>query len=129
VLQLFPGDGEMAALCRAHDWASTPLGPPEGWPASLRTTVSILLASRHPMFLFWGPELIQFYNDAYRVTLGADGRHPRALGARGREFWAKIWGLIGPQIDHVLAGGEATWHEDQPIPTTREGQVEEIYWT
>jgi two-component system, cell cycle sensor histidine kinase and response regulator CckA len=96
---------------------------------SLRTTVSTLLASQHPMFLFWGPELIQFYNDAYRATLGQDGRHPRALGARGREFWAEIWEVIGPQIDQVLAGGEATWHEDQPIPTTREGQVEEIYWT
>src|SRR5665811_1105863 len=64
------GGGEMGALTRAHDWSATPLGKPETWPQSLRTAVRILLNTNHPMFIWWGPELIQFYNDAYRQTMG-----------------------------------------------------------
>ena len=84
------GGGEMGVLMRAHDWLSTPLGSPELWPQSLRTSVRILLNTQHPMFIWWAPELIQFYNDAYRRTMGPE-RHPSALGQRGRECWAEIW--------------------------------------
>jgi hypothetical protein len=86
---LFTGPGEMRALCRAFEWSTTSLGPVEGWSHALRTTVDTLLASRNPMFLWWGPELVQFYNDAYRPSFGLGDRHPRALGARGREFWSR----------------------------------------
>jgi PAS domain-containing protein len=126
---LFDGPGEMRALCRAFDWASTPLGPSAAWPQSLRTTTSMLLASRNPMFLWWGPELIQIYNDAYRPSFGAEGRHPRALGMRGRECWTDIWPVIGPQIEQVMSGGESTWHEDQYIPIERNGRLEDVWWT
>ncbi|HUF27736.1 MAG TPA: PAS domain-containing protein [Gemmatimonadaceae bacterium] len=119
----------MAARCRAYDWAATPLGPVAGWSQSLRTTVGIVLASRNPMFLWWGPELVQFYNDAYRPSLGEGQRHPRALGMRGRQFWTDIWEAIGPQIDQVMAGGEATWHEDQYLPIERNGRLEDVWWT
>src|SRR5690349_10988788 len=88
---LFAGPGEMRALCRAFDWGATALGPPDGWSRSLRTTAGIVLDCRNPMFLWWGPELVQLYNDAYRPSLGQGGRHPRALGSRGREFWTDIW--------------------------------------
>jgi signal transduction histidine kinase len=81
------------------------------------------------MFLFWGPDLVQFYNDAYRPSLAEGGRHPRALGMRGAEFWTEIWDIIGPQIAQVLAGGEATWHEDHLVPIERNGRIEEVYWT
>ena len=81
------------------------------------------------MFLWWGPELVQLYNDAYRPSLGGDGRHPRALGARGREFWTDIWEVIGPQIAQVMGGGEATWHEDQYLPIERNGRLEDVWWT
>jgi signal transduction histidine kinase/ActR/RegA family two-component response regulator len=118
----------MGALMRAFDWAQTPLGPVETWPASLRTSVSTLLTTRHPMFLWWGPELIQFYNDGYRLSLGPD-RHPSALGQRGRECWAEIWSVIGPEVDSIMAGGEATWHEDFLIPITRGDRVEDVYWS
>ena len=73
---VFAGSGEMRALGRALDWAATPLGPVEDWTHSLRTTVRTLLGSRSPMFLWWGPELVQIYNDAYRPSFGASGRHP-----------------------------------------------------
>src|SRR5664279_2526448 len=122
------GGGEMGALTRAYDWSATPLGKPESWPQSLRTALRILLNTNHPMFIWWGSDLIQFYNDAYRQTMGPE-RHPSALGQRGRECWEEIWPIIGPQIDQVMSGGGATWHENQLVPVTRHGRLEEVYWT
>ncbi len=120
--------GEMGELTRAFDWSSTSLGPIENWPQSLKTITSVLLTSRHPMFLWWGDELIQIYNDGYRPSLGED-RHPAALGARGREFWGDIWPVIGPEVESVMRGGEASWHEDNLVPISRNGRMEEVYWT
>src|SRR5436853_1638768 len=122
------GGGEMGQLTRAFDWSATPIGPPDGWPQSLRTAVRILLNTNHPMFIWWGPELIQFYNDAYRQAMGPE-RHPSALGQRGRECWEEIWPIIGPQIEQVMSGGGATWHEDQLVPVTRHGRLEQVWWT
>jgi PAS domain S-box-containing protein len=122
------GGGEMGALTRAYDWSANPLGAPETWPQSLRTAVRILLNTNHPMFIWWGPKLIQFYNDAYRQTMGPE-RHPGALGQGGRECWAEIWDIIGPQIEQVMSGGGATWHENQLVPVTRHGRLEQVYWT
>jgi PAS domain S-box-containing protein len=124
----FSGGGEMGALMRAHDWASTPLGPPDTWPAILRTTIRLLLTSNHPMFIWWGPELIQFYNDAYRQTMGPE-RHPGAFGQRGRECWTEVWDIIGPEVDLVMSGKGATWHEDALVPVTRHGKRENVWWT
>jgi len=118
----------MGARIRAHDWASTPVGPMEAWPQSLKVAVRLLLSSRHPMFIWWGPELIQFYNDAYAESLGPE-KHPSALGARGRDTWPEIWDVIGPQIDQVMSGGEATWHEDQLVPIVRHGGTQNVWWT
>ncbi|WP_291864243.1 PAS domain-containing protein [Bradyrhizobium sp.] len=122
------GGGEMGALVRARDWSASPLGPPENWPQSLRTALRIVLNTNHPMFIWWGPDLIQFYNDAYGQTMGPE-RHPSALGQRGRECWAEIWNIIGPQIAQVMSGGGATWHENQLVPVTRHGKLEPVYWT
>jgi signal transduction histidine kinase len=122
------GGGEMGALMRAFDWTATPLGPPEGWPASLKTSVRMLLTSHHPMFIWWGPELIQFYNDAYRRTMGPE-LHPRALGQPGRECWQETWHIIGPDIAFVMDGHGATWHEDTLVPFTRHGKRDEVWWT
>ena len=130
---LFAGPGEMRALCREVDWAATPLGPVSSWPVSLRTVVGIVLGSRNPMFLFWGPDLVQIYNDAYRPSLGAAGsatsRHPKALGMKGRDFWTDIWDAIGPQIEQVMTTGVATWHEDQYLPIERNGRLDDVWWT
>src|ERR1700726_1662133 len=100
------GGGEMGAATRAYDWSASPLGKSDTWPQSLRTALRILLNTNHPMFIWWGEELIQFYNDAYRQTMGPE-RHPSALGQRGRECWAEIWPIIGPQIEQVMRGGGA----------------------
>ncbi len=118
----------MGALTRAFDWSATSLGPPATWPQSLRVTVRIMLNTRHPMFIWWGPDLIQFYNDAYRETMGPE-RHPSALGGRGQECWAEIWDIIGPQIAYVMSGQGSTWDEDRLIPVTRHGKREDVWWT
>ncbi|WP_343585774.1 PAS domain S-box protein [Flavobacterium sp.] len=121
--------GEMGKLTRTKDWSNTTVGPVESWPQSLRTTLGILLNSKFPMFLFWGPDHICFYNDAYRPSLGNNGKHPSILGEKGADYWSEIWDFIKPLIDQVLQKGEATWHEDQLLPIYRNGKMEDVYWT
>jgi PAS domain S-box-containing protein len=128
-LKFLTGGGEMGELTRKKDWSKTPVGPPESWPQSLRTTLGIILNSKFPMFLWWGPQLTCFYNDAYRPSLGQNGKHPFILGQNAEEAWPEIWTIIKPLIDQVLAGGEATWSEDQLIPIYRNGRLEDVYWT
>ncbi len=119
----------MGQLSRSFDWSQTSLGTPDTWSAGLRTIISVVLNSRFPMFLFWGDQLTCFYNDAYRPSLGIDGKHPYALGKPAVEVWPEIWPVIKPLLDQVLSGGEATWSEDQLIPFYRNGKIEDIYWT
>lgn len=116
------------ALARSVDWSRTPLGEPESWPAALKTTLGTLFNSRFPMFLWWGPELIQFYNDAYLPSFGV-GKHPAAMGQRGVECWPEIWPIIGPQIHDVMERGIPSWNEDQLVPIERNGRLEDVYWT
>ncbi|HEX5750274.1 MAG TPA: ATP-binding protein [Archangium sp.] len=126
--EVLRGGGEMGALMRALDWSTTAVGPVETWPQSLRTVLSILLTSRHPIFLWWGQELVQFYNDAYRPILGAT-KHPRALGQRGRECWTEIWDVIAPMIQSVMERGESTFIQDGLLCLDRNGYLEEAYFT
>jgi signal transduction histidine kinase/CheY-like chemotaxis protein len=127
-LEFLSGGGEMGRRIRAHPWRETPLGPPDNWPQGLRTALRILLTTQHPIFVFWGPELICFYNDAYSRSLGPE-QHPSMLGQPARTQWPLIWDVIGPQIDQVMSGGGATWHENQKLVIERHGKVEDIYWT
>jgi signal transduction histidine kinase/DNA-binding response OmpR family regulator len=124
---VFHGGGELGALMRTHDWASTPLGPPEDWPRSLQSIVRMMLTSRYQMWMAWGPDLTFFCNDAYAPTLGV--KHPWALGQPATAVWAEIWGDIGPLIDHVLATGEATYSEGMLLFLERSGFPEETYHT
>lgn len=128
-LSFLRGGGEMGELTRSKDWSITPVGDPETWPSSLRITLGLLLSSKFPMFLWWGPELICFYNDAYRPSLGNEGKHPSILGMPAKQAWPEIWDIIKPLIDQVLSGGEATWSEDQLVPIYRNGHIEDVYWT
>jgi signal transduction histidine kinase len=122
-----PGGGEMGALIRAFDWASTPVGPFERWPATLRTAVSLLLASGYPMCLAWGADLLQFYNDAFRPILGAS-KHPGALGQPTPECFAEIWDVIAPMFDRVMAAGETVTYHDFELSLDRHGYLEECYF-
>lgn len=122
------GGGEMGALIRAYDWDKSSLGPPTHWSQALKVAVRLLLSSGHPMLIWWGPQLIQFYNDAYRRSIGPE-RHPSALGQEGKQCWQEIWPIIGPQIEQVTAGEGYTWHENQLVPITRHGSREDVYWT
>ncbi|MGC3943649.1 MAG: PAS domain-containing protein [Chryseolinea sp.] len=127
--QFLEGGGEMGALTRAYDWSGTPLGPVEQWPQTLKAIVGVILHSEFPMFLWWGDELIQFYNDAYRPSLGENGKHPTALGQRAAECWPEIWEVIYPLINQVRTTNKSFFLEDQLIPIYRNGQLEEVYWT
>jgi PAS domain S-box-containing protein len=124
--RVFPGEGEMARRMRAYPWADSPMGGPEQWPASLRTACRIVLTSRFPMIVWWGPHLRFLYNDAYLPLLGTN--HP-ALGKPGERVWSEIWHIIGPMLDSVMASGQATWSEDLLLPLSRHGYLEETYWT
>jgi hypothetical protein len=92
--------GEMGALMREFDWSQTPVDPRSKWPQSLRTATRIILTSRYAMFIWWGRELVNLYNDPYREFLGI--KHPTALGKSARDVWAEIWDEIGPRADAVL---------------------------
>ena len=125
---VFRADQEIGRDLSAVDWISTPLGPVDGWPQSLRTAVNILLSSRFAMWMAWGPELTFFCNAAYRRdTLGR--KYPWALGRPASEVWAEIWVDIGPRIERVLSTGEATWDEALMLLLERSGYPEETYHT
>src|SRR6516225_3518399 len=126
-LSFLAGGGEMGTRMRSMDWARTPLGRPEQWPQSLRSTVSMLLPSKAQIIFFWGPEFTVLYNDAYRPVFGA--KHPHALGLPGSEAWKEIWDT---QLHDLLAGvvrtGEAFWARDLLFEIERYGFREETYF-
>lgn len=121
------GGGKMGELIREKDWSETSLGIPEYWPQSLRTTISTCLNSRFPILVWWGPDLVMLYNDAYRPMLGE--KHPASLGEKGRLVWPEIWNIIGPMLHGVYEQGLSTWSENQLLLLNRHGFAEECYFT
>src|SRR3954449_6429345 len=117
----------MGALMRTIDWSRTPVGRVDAWPQSLRTALSILLETGFPMYIAWGPEYTQFYNDGYRPILGST-KHPAAMGRRASETFAESWHIIGPMFDQAMAG-KALGAEDWMLPLDRHGYLEECYFT
>ncbi len=120
------GGGELSELIRANDWSATPLGPLESWPQSLRTTVSLCLASSFPIDIIWGPEAIQIYNAGYRVICGA--AHPRAIGESYRVTWASAWPALGEPFEKARRG-ETSYLENQRMFLERNGYLEETFFT
>ncbi|KUI27564.1 histidine kinase [Mycobacterium sp. IS-1742] len=125
---LFGADPDVGRHLAVVDWEATALGSPTTWPQSLRTAVNILLSSRFPMWMAWGPDLTFFCNAAYRRdTLGR--KYPWALGRPASEVWAEIWPDIGPRIQSVLSTGQATWDSALLLFLERSGYSEETYHT
>jgi PAS domain S-box-containing protein len=125
-LAFLNGGGEMGERIRLKDWDNTAVGNPRSWPQSLRTSINILLNSKFPMFVWWGKELITFYNDSYIDVAGE--KHPTLLGKSGKEGWAEIWDELGPLVETVFQG-TSTWSEDLLLNMNRHGYVEETYFT
>lgn len=125
-LSWLAGGGEMGALIRSMDWSATPLGPPQGWPQSLRTSVSLCLSSTFPILVAWGPDDIQIYNDAYRPICG--DLHPRSMGGPFKEIWAAALPVVGDAFDRAHKG-EGAYIRDQRMFLERHGYLEEAFMT
>lgn len=119
------GGGAMGDAIREHDWANTPLGPLADWPTALKVTVGLMVNSRFPKCLFWGPELISLYNDGYRPLLGTK---PEALGRPVGEVWPEVWDELRPVAEKAMAG-EASYFEDMPLVLERFGRPEQTWFT
>lgn len=119
--------GEMGTLIRGFDWSTTPLGSPETWPQSLRTAVNLILNAAFPMYIAWGDDDIQLYNDAFRPILGAKN-HPSALGSSSRETFTDSWDAFHPAVEQARAG-TATRLTNQMVIMERPNGLEEHYFT
>ncbi|GGK53925.1 PAS domain-containing protein [Salinarimonas ramus] len=120
------GGGEMGARMRAHDWARTPLGEPEGWPQPLKTIVGVVLAANQAMFVVWGPERTMLYNDAYAEILGA--KHPAALGRPFFETWSELVESVSPIMERGYAG-EPTTMDHLELVMLRKGYPEPTHFS
>ena len=125
-VDVFADGGEMGALMRSIDWSKTPLGPVAGWSQALRTMVGLLLRNRFPLLVWWGPQFVQLYNDAYRPIPGS--KHPKSLGQPGAECWDEIWHVIGPMVEAPFRGEPATWSNDLELFIDRKGFLEETHF-
>ena len=118
--------GEMGALISVMDWRQSSLGPLEGWPPALQSTLSTLLSCPHPMFMAWGPDLVFLFNDAYRPLMGA--RFEGAMGRPFDELWAEIWDELEPIVNKAL-GGLGSSYKDKLLTLTRNGYAEATWWS
>jgi PAS domain S-box-containing protein len=124
-LDFLSGGGEMGERIRNFDWSKTSLGDPKHWQNSLKTCVRILLTSPQPMFVWWGKEYINIYNNAYQFILGE--KHP-ALGASGNIVWKEIWNEVGARADIVFKKNEGTYDDALLLIMNRYGYDEETYF-
>jgi PAS domain S-box-containing protein len=120
------GGGEMGELIRAKDWSTTSLGDPGTWPQSLRTITAVALNNPFGMYIAWGDDYTQIYNDAFRPILGAS-KHPQALGISSKETFSEIWTTIGPMFADVM-NGNAISIPDFMVVLNRNGFDEECYF-
>ncbi|WP_125721221.1 PAS domain-containing sensor histidine kinase [Flavobacterium ustbae] len=120
--------GEAARIIQSIDWGAHILGTPEKWPENLKNTLSTLLSCKFPMFLWWGEELTQFYNDSYFGIMGT-AKHPHAMGGKAADYWHECWDFIQPLIARVLDQGESVWYDDLLMPIERDGILKDCYWT
>ncbi|WNM42892.1 SpoIIE family protein phosphatase [Micromonospora halotolerans] len=122
----FAAGGEMGERLRGFDWSGSPLGAPHAWPPALSHAVSTMLSSRAQIVLFWGPDHLAFYNDAYRPTIG--DKHPAVLGQSARQHWAETWDVLGPLLEGVHGTGTPYRGENHPFVLNRHGFLEDVYF-
>ncbi|MBY5324006.1 response regulator [Rhizobium johnstonii] len=120
------GGGEIGELLRHPAFHADGLGPVESWPASLKHIAEMVLNSRQPKFVAWGPDLAFLYNDAYVPVFPE--RHPDALGRPFREVWADIWEQFSPIVGSTLEGSSQLFKE-LLIPMRRDGRTEDTWFT
>ncbi|WP_194139510.1 PAS domain S-box protein [Flavobacterium hungaricum] len=120
--------GESARILQSIDWSTHILGTPKLWPENLKNTLATLLSCKFPMFLWWGEELTQFYNDSYFSIMG-NAKHPHAMGGKAAHYWHECWDFIKPLITKVLNQGESVWYDDLLMPIERDGIIKDCYWT
>jgi hypothetical protein len=122
-LSFLDGGGKMGALMRVHDWSRSPLGRPQRWPDTLKAALASCLASRLPMVVWWGPDLIMLYNDAWQAILG-EIKHPAGLGRPGAESRPETWPIVRRQFEDALKGN-ASWSQNLLLTSDRHGFLEE----
>ena len=125
-LSFLTGGGETAALMRKYDWAKSPVGPPRSWSPTLHATLEMILPAQAEIVLFWGPDFVAFYNDAYAPTIG--NKHPRALGRPARENWSELWSDLEPLLRGVFETGQTFSAKDRPFYIERHGVGETAYF-
>ncbi|MBN8848827.1 MULTISPECIES: PAS domain-containing sensor histidine kinase [unclassified Sphingomonas] len=126
VARQFAGGGALGEMMLAKDWSSSPLGPIEHWPPALVGAVGLILPAAAEIVLFWGPDYVALYNDAYAPTIG--DKHPAALGRPAREAWSELWDDLEPLLAHVRATGETFHAKDRPFYIERAGYGEEVFF-
>jgi PAS domain S-box-containing protein len=124
--RVLAGGGEAGALARSVDWSRTALGPVEGWSQAQRSAAALVLHNDSGMLLWWGPEFVQIYNNAYRPVLG--DKHPRAMGQPFRECWTEVFHIVGPMADRPFRGGPASSSDDLPLLINRRVPREETHF-
>lgn len=128
-LKFLESEGEMGELIAQKNWDETSLGNPKFWSATLKTCLNLMLNTKSPMFLTWGDELLCFYNDAFKPSLGNNGKHRTSLGMPLEKFWPEIWHEIGSHVMNLKSGGESSWNNNQLLTIERNGHIEEAYWS
>ncbi|WP_425930118.1 ATP-binding protein [Pseudomonas sp. NyZ201] len=109
----------MSDLLQTLDWRSSPLGPPHAWSAGLQATMSLMLPAKAQIVLFWGPQYVALYNEAYVPTIGA--KHPHALGRPAIEHWSELWDDLEPLLRGVRETGQTFSATDRPFYIERSG--------
>ncbi len=128
-LSFLRGGGETAELIRNYDWKNNPLGSPDKWSENLRMTVSLMLHSPVPMFIYWGSDFISLYNDEFKKILSNTDKHPEMMGKPAEIFWAEAWHTIRPAMTELMKTGKAFKAENVCIPIIRNNVITDVFWT
>ena len=118
--------GIVSSLIQTMDWSGSPLGAPQQWSSTLKTLVATILPAQAQIVLFWGPEYVALYNDAYTPTIGA--KHPLALGRPAQENWTELWDDLEPLLSGVRNTGQTFSAKDRPFYIERSGYGETAYF-